>query len=456
MNDTIANASIQELSSWEFAQKLDAQDPLAKFRDEFAIPPRRSVSGSHPVVESDADLDKPCTYLCGNSLGLMPKRSRELVMQEFDVWADRGVVGHWDHPGHGGWAVIDEPLKEPLGRLVGAKPSEVTPMNTLTANLHAMMASFYKPTKDRFKILIEAKAFPSDHYAVSSQLRLHGFDPEEALIALAPRQGESTLRTEDIIQTIRNDHQIALVMLSGIQYYTGQLFEIEKITRVGHEEGCVVGWDLAHAVGNAPLQLHDWDVDFACWCSYKYLNSGAGGIAGLFVHEKYANDDRPRLAGWWGNDKATRFEMKPEFKPSPGASGYQMSNPSILATASLLGSLQVFDAAGFSALRSKSVSLTGYLERLLDTVLEAHQKAGHFSILTPRDPEHRGCQLSLDFPQRMMDIFAQLEARGVICDERKPTVIRIAPVPLYNTYTDALRAVLSLKDILDSFFPISQ
>ncbi|KAI9313747.1 kynureninase [Dichotomocladium elegans] len=335
-------------------------------------------------------------------------------------------------------------------------------MNTLTGNLHTMMASFYQPTKDRYKILIEAKAFPSDHYAVASQLRLHGYDPKEGLIALAPREGEALLRTQDMIDAIRGDPQIALVLFSGVQYYTGQFFDIEKVTRAGKEQGCVVGWDLAHAVGNVPLSLHDWDVDFACWCSYKYLNSGPGGIGGAFIHEKHGQDlTRPRqvpgkkkLAGWWGNEKATRFEMKPEFRPSPGAAGYQLSNPSVLATVSLLGSLQVFDSAGFESLRAKSVLLTSYLEELLDTVLADHQQAGHFSILTPRDPSRRGCQLSLNFPKRMVDVFRALEARGVIGDEREPTVIRLAPTPLYNTYTDVHRAVFCLKGVLDDMFPL--
>ncbi|KAG0168969.1 Kynureninase (L-kynurenine hydrolase) [Apophysomyces sp. BC1034] len=453
MIQDIATQKGLEVSSAKFAEELDREDSLAKFRDEFAIPTRRQVSGKEPVAENDSDLDQSCTYLCGNSLGLMPKRSRELVIQELDVWAARGVEGHWNHPHGRPWVTIDEVVKEPLAHLVGAKPLEVTAMNTLTSNLHAMLVTFYRPTSERFKILIEKKAFPSDHYAVSSHIQSRGIDPSIGLLTVAPRPGEHVLRTEDIISTIRQNKDIALVLISGVQYYTGQCFEMEKITKAGHEAGCIVGWDLAHAVGNVPLHLHDWDVDFACWCSYKYLNSGAGGIAGLFIHEKYAKDfDKPRLAGWWGNDKSNRFEMSPEFQPSEGASGYQVSNPSFLTTISLLGSLQLFEEAGLDNLRKKSVLLTGYMETLLLTVLEGHHQAGHFRILTPREADQRGCQLSLEFPERMMEVFDKLQSRGVICDERKPTVIRVAPTPLYSTFADVRRFVFYLKDILDAMF----
>ncbi|KAG2223271.1 hypothetical protein INT45_006997 [Circinella minor] len=437
--------------SLELAEHFDKEDSLAKYRNEFAIPIRRNVSGDSP--HNASDLDKPSVYLCGNSLGLMPKRSRELVMQELDVWAARGVEGHWDHPHNRPWAPCDENVKDGLAHLVGAKPSEVTAMNTLTANLHAMMAAFYRPTAERYKIVIEAKAFPSDHYAVTSQIHLHGYDPATALVAITPREGEATLRTEDIIDTIRKDDSIALVLLSGIQYYTGQFFDIEKITKAGHEQGCIVGWDLAHAVGNVPLKLHDWQVDFACWCTYKYVNSGPGNIGGLFVHEGHFQDnDRPRLAGWWGNDKKSRFEMAPVFRPSEGAAGYQMSNPSVINIASLLGSLELFQEATIPKLREKSVNLTGYLEYLLITKLEKHIQAGRFKILTPSNPKERGCQLSLDFPEQMITIFDALHARGVVCDERKPTVIRIAPTPLYNTYTDVYYCVSYLDEILNEIF----
>ncbi|KAL0073632.1 kynureninase [Phycomyces blakesleeanus] len=450
------SAKTNDLSptSLEYAQLLDSQDTLARFRKEFNIPTRRDVLSPDLTADNEKELDLPCTYLCGNSLGLMPELARKRVIEELDVWSKRGVEGHWNHPHNRPWVTIDEIVKEPLARIVGAKPIEVTPMNTLTSNLHSMMITFYQPTKSRFKILIEEKAFPSDHYAVSSHIQSRGIDPEVGLLTVGPRPRESTLRTEDIIKTIRNDKSIALVLLSGVQYYTGQLFEIEKITKAGHEEGCMVGWDLAHAVGNVPLQLHDWQVDFACWCSYKYLNSGPGGIGGLFVHEKYANDtSRPRLAGWWGNDKENRFEMKPEFSPSKGAAGYQVSNPGVLVTSALAGSLEIFDQAGFTNLRNKSVRLTSFLETLLVTILATHLRAGHFKILTPTDVSQRGCQLSLDFPERMIEVFEELQKRGIICDERKPTVIRIAPTPLYNSFEDVHRVVYSLGLILDRIYP---
>ncbi|ORX46260.1 kynureninase [Hesseltinella vesiculosa] len=318
-------------------------------------------------------------------------------------------------------------------------------MNTLTSNLHSMLTTFYRPTEERYKILIEAKAFPSDHASI---------DPAKALLTVGPREGEPCLRTEDILKVIDDNKDIAVVMLSGIQYYTGQLFDMPTITKHAKEQGCIVGWDLAHAVGNVPLKLHEWDVDFACWCSYKYLNSGAGGIAGLFVHEKYANDtSRPRLAGWWGNQKENRFEMSPVFRPSEGASGYQQSNPSVLTAIALLSSLQVVaEAGGVEQLRCKSIGLTFYLERMLHQILADHFQAGHVKILTPSEPNARGCQLSLEFPEKMMEVFDGLYACGVICDERKPTVIRLAPTPLYNSYQDVYRAVTCLKKIMDKVY----
>ncbi|CAO3593614.1 unnamed protein product [Absidia cylindrospora] len=439
------------------AQALDAQDSLSKFRQAFAIPTRKDVASDKPNIENESELEEPCTYLCGNSLGLMPKQTRTLVNQEFDAWSQRGVEGHWNHPFNRPWATVDEQVKEHLAHLVGAKPVEVTAMNTLTSNLHSMMTTFFRPTGDRYKILIEAKAFPSDHYAVSSHLEARGIDPAKGMITIAPRSGECNLRTQDILDTIAGDASIALVMLSGVQYYTGQFFDIPTITKFGQEKGCVVGWDLAHAVGNVPLQLHDWQVDFACWCSYKYLNSGAGGIAGLFIHEKYAKDtSRPRLAGWWGNDKENRFEMSPVFRPSEGASGYQQSNPNVLATISLMSSLQIYEqAGGINALRQKSIKLTGYLEALLHATLKDHFDADRIRILTPADPQQRGCQLSLEFPHGMMDVFDGLHAYGVICDERKPTVIRLAPVPLYNSFGDVYRAVMCLVKVMDQVYPSS-
>ncbi|KAI7898195.1 kynureninase [Cokeromyces recurvatus] len=347
------------------------------------------------------------------------------------------------------WVAIDEIVKEPLAKIVGAKPIEVTAMNTLTSNIHSMLISFYQPSETRYKILIEKKAFPSDHYAVSSHLQSRGIDPTDALLTVSPRDGHDVLETEDIIEYIKqHGSSIAVIMLSGVQYYTGQFFEIDKITKAGHEAGCVVGWDLAHAVGNVPLHLHDWDVDFACWCSYKYLNSGAGGIAGLFIHEKYKNDNtRPRLAGWWGNNKETRFEMNQEvFEPSEGASGYQVSNPSIFTTVALWASLQVFEeAGGVEALRKKSLLLTEYLERLVR--IEVPQ----VKILTPK---RRGCQLSLEFRDEtsMLKVFEGLHKMGIVVDERKPTVIRVAPTPLYNTFKDVYQFVKCLKEVMKEVY----
>ncbi|KAI9243422.1 kynureninase [Sporodiniella umbellata] len=327
-------------------------------------------------------------------------------------------------------------------------------MGTLTVNLHLALVSFYQPTKERFKIMIEKKAFPSDFYAVESHLHSRGIDPKVGLLEMSQRQGEQILRTEDIIETIQNDKEIAVVLLPGIQYYTGQFFEIERITKAGHEAGCVVGWDLAHAVGNVPLKLNEWGVDFAVWCSYKYLNSGAGGIAGFYVHEKYNNSyDRPRLAGWWGNQKEKKFEMLPVFEPAEGASGYQLSNPSIFTTVSLLASLQIFEkAGGMEKLRKKSCLITGYLEKLLLEDLKEEINEGLVGILTPTNPEHRGCQLSLQFPEKMMDIFNFLNSRGIIVDERKPTVIRVAPTPLYNSFKDVHRLVAELKEAIKQTF----
>ncbi|KAG2171937.1 hypothetical protein INT43_001413 [Umbelopsis isabellina] len=457
----------------EFCQDLDKSDALARFRSEFAIPKRKDVSNNKDVQNGD----DPCIYMCGNSLGLMPLRSRDLVMQEFEVWGEKGVEAHWDHKYNRPWASVDETVKDMMANIVGAKPIEVTTMNTLTGNIHSLLAAFYQPTAEKNKIIIEKKAFPSDHYAVESQIKLHGYDPKSSLITIAPREGEDTLHTEDILAAIeKHGSSTAVIMLSGVQYYTGQWFEMEKITAFGHEQGCIVGWDLAHAAGNVPVQLHDWNVDFACWCSYKYLNSSPGGIAGLFVHEKYAHDtSRPRLQGWWGNEKESRFEMKEgkpdfliyigfraikvayiichrsEFVPTPGASGYQLSNPSVLATTCLLGSLQVFTEAGFSALREKSIRLTGYLEYLAEQVLAPH--AANYKIITPKSPLERGCQLSFTFEHgKMMDVFNGLQANGLICDERKPTCIRLAPTPLYNSFTDVYHAVHTLKNVMDAVY----
>jgi kynureninase len=409
----------------------DATDPLGRFRSMFEI----------PVFGGDGE----CIYFTGNSLGLMPKRTREYVNAELDDWARLGVEGHVHarHP----WLPYHEFVAGSLARVVGAKPIEVVAMNSLTVNLHLLMVSFYRPTAERYKIVIEKGAFPSDQYAVASQIKFHlnanSQSHEDALIELTPRDGEATLRTEDILETIdREGDSIALIMLGGVNYYTGQAFDMAAITDAGHRKGCIVGFDLAHAAGNLELQLHDWDVDFAAWCSYKYLNAGPGGIAGIFVHERHARSfDLPRFAGWWGHDKETRFLMGPDFVPLAGAEGWQLSNPPIFQLAALRASLEIFDEATLPALRGKSEKLTGYLESLLKQI-----DTDRISIITPSDPAQRGCQLSIRVRDADKDLFDAISERGVVADWREPDVIRVAPVPLYNTFSDVYRFYEVLRE----------
>ncbi len=405
---------------------MDADDPLAKFRDCFHFP-----EGSDPI------------YFTGNSLGLMPKKAREYVDQELDDWARLAVEAHLyaKNP----WLPYHEFLTEPMARVVGALPSETVVMNGLTVNLHLLLVSFYRPTSERHKIVIERGAFPSDHYAVESQIKFHGFDPAVSLVELTPREGESTLRTDDIVDAIERDGaSIALVLLGGVNYYTGQAFDMKTITVAGHKAGAVVGFDLAHAAGNLELQMHDWDVDFACWCSYKYLNGGPGAVAGIFVHERHANSfDLPRFAGWWGNNKQTRFLMGPDFECLPGAEGWQLSNPPILQMAALRASLEIFEEAGMAALREKSERLTGYLESLIDEIGDER-----IEIITPRDPKQRGCQLSIRVKDVGPDLLEDLSKRGVFADWREPDVIRVAPTPLYNSFDDVHRFSQTLKECL--------
>jgi kynureninase len=412
-------------ASAEFAAKLDARDPLRSYRDRFHIP--KAPDGTD------------CIYFVGHSLGLQPKTARAYIEQELDDWEKLGVEGHFQakHP----WLPYHRFLTDQSARIVGAKPVEVVVMNSLTVNLHLMMVSFYRPTKQRHKIVIEGGAFPSDQYAVNSQIRFHGFDPAHSLIELRPRQGEATLRTDDILSLIdREGDSIALIMLGAVNYSTGQFFDLEAITRAGHAKGCVVGFDLAHAAGNLPMQLHDWNVDFAVWCSYKYLNGGPGCVAGCYVHERHAAEDLPRFAGWWGHDEQTRFRMGPNFQPTRGAEGWQLSNPPIMAMAPLRASLEIFDEVGMPALREKSISLTGYLESLLD---DRHSQ--QFSIITPRDPAQRGAQLSLRVPHRGRAVLERLAEEGVLCDFREPDILRVAPMPLYNTYLDVHKFVERLS-----------
>jgi len=416
-----------------FCRRLDEADSLASFRNQFHIPVR--PDGSEEV------------YLCGNSLGLMPRLAQAYLDQECDKWQKLAVRGHFetDHP----WMPYHEFLTPQLARVVGARETEVVAMNSLTVNLHLLMVSFYRPTPTRHKILIEQHAFPSDRYAVVSQLSVHGFDPETSLIEVKPREGEETLRDEDILAAI-DEHgaSLALVLLPGVQYYTGQVFDMAGITRAAHGVGSIVGFDLAHAAGNIQLNLHDWDVDFAVWCHYKYLNSGPGAVAGAFVHERQATrPDLVRFAGWWGHDKESRFKMRPQFKPIPTAEGWQLSNPPILSLATIRASLELFDrAGGVETLCVKSHLLASYLDRLIDS-----QLGDAVRVLTPQEDSRRGCQVSFQIRSEVIagrEIFRQLETAGVTCDWREPNVIRIAPVPLYNKYSDIHRFVRTLRALL--------
>lgn len=406
----------------EAAAALSARDPLAKFRERFHIP--RTAEGGE------------CVYLCGHSLGLQPKTAQAYVEEELEGWARLGVGGHFR--GKYPWMAYHRYLAEPMARVVGAEPEEVVVMNALTVNLHLMMVSFYRPTGARHKIMVERGAFPSDQYAIQSQIRYHEYDPAEALIELEPRAGEATLRDEDIVGRIeREGDGIALVLLGGVNYSTGQAFDLEGITRAGHKKGCVVGFDLAHAAGNLRLKLHDCGPDFAVWCNYKYLNGGPGCVGAAFVHQRHARAwELPRFAGWWGNNEQTRFHMGPVFEPMAGAEGWQVSNAPILSMAALRASLDLFDEAGMAALREKSEALTGYLEFLLE-----QRRSAKFEIITPRERERRGAQLSLRVPQNGRAVVEQLAREGVICDWREPDILRVAPVPLYNTYGDVHRFV---------------
>jgi kynureninase len=416
----------------DFARQLDRQDPLARFRERFHIP--KSEDGSDSV------------YLCGNSLGLQPTNAADYVNAELKKWQHLGVKGHFD--GDFPWMPYHEFLTPHMAELVGGGEGEVVVMNSLTVNLHLMMVSFFRPTAERHKILMEDQAFPSDRYAVQSQIRFHGFDPNQSTCLLRPRDGEVTIRPEDLCDLIEQEgDEIALILLPGVQYYTGQVFDMAAITALGHEKGCMVGFDLAHAVGNVPLHLHDCDADFAVWCTYKYLNAGPGAVGACFVHARHGDAvDIPRLSGWWGHDKTNRFEMIHPFQASSGAEGWQLSNPPILSLAAIRASLDVFRDAGFmQPLRQKSEKLTGYLDWLL-----RHELGGAVDIITPPVPEDRGCQLSLRVPGGRA-LFEKLDEAGIVSDWRAPDVIRVAPVPLYNTFDDCFRFVQILKSLLGKF-----
>ena len=413
-------------ASLQFARSKDEEDELSPFKHQFHFPKIN---------------DKNTIYFCGNSLGLQPKNVEAAIQQELDDWKNLGISGFLKAKNP--WMYYQEYFKQPLAKIVGAKEDEVTVMNSLTVNLHLLMLSFYRPTSSRFKIIMEAGAFPSDQYAVETQIKHHGFNAEEAIIELLPRDGEKTLRTEDIISAIEQQSSaLAMVMLGGINYYTGQLFDMKTITTATQKAGAIAGFDLAHAAGNAPLQLHDWNVDFAVWCSYKYLNGGPGAVGGVYVHERFAtNPSTPRFAGWWGNDEKARFKMEKGFIAKPNASGWNISTAQILNMVSLKASLELFEEAGFEKLRSKSVELTAYLEFLLNELTNIN-----FEIITPAEPESRGAQLSLYFKEKGKEIHDKMIESGIIVDYREPGVIRVAPAPMYCSFEDVYTFYEILKN----------
>ncbi len=410
-----------------YATEQDRIDTLHAYRERFLFPMHN---------------EKEVHYFCGNSLGLQPRSVSYLMNKELEDWGKYGVEGHFQarHP----WFSYHQMFSERLAHIVGAQPAEVVAMNTLTVNLHLLLLSFYRPANGRYKILMEAGAFPSDQYAIETQVRMYGYDPNDAIIEIAPKDGAHTIAEDDIIKAIdSNKDTLAVVLMGGVNYYTGQVFDMESITAAAHAVGAYAGFDLAHAVGNIPLQLHDWNVDFACWCSYKYLNSGPGGVGGAYVHERHSNNpDLFRLAGWWGNDEKTRFKMQKGFVPQKGAASWQMSNAPVFNMVAHNASLDIFEKAGMDALRKKSLHLTAYLYYLLQQV-----KNLSFTIITPNDPARRGCQLSLLFAERGREVFDILTQNGVVADWREPNVIRIAPVPLYNTYEDCYMFYKILSEI---------
>lgn len=425
---------VAQKNSLEYAKQLDTKDPLASYRQRFFIP---QFQGRDTI------------YFTGNSLGLQPKTVKDHLQQELNDWATYGVEGHFDAKNP--WFSYHEFLTEKAAKIVGALESEVVITHSLTTNLHLLMVSFYRPTASRYKILCEQKAFPSDQYALESQVKFHGFRPEEAIIEVGPREGEHCIRHEDILEAIeQNADSLALVMIGGVNYYTGQLFDMKSITAAAHKVGAVAGFDLAHAAGNVELSLHDWQVDFAAWCSYKYLNSGPGGVSGMFVHQNHENKpELPRFAGWWGYDKETRFKMEPGFVPMKGAEGWQLSNAPVLGMAAHMASLQIFDEAGMDALTTKSGQLTAYLEEIIQDISDRHSENCSFEIITPNDIDQRGAQLSILAHGMGKALFDALTEQGVIADWREPNVIRIAPVPLYNSFEDVYRFGQCLENAIN-------
>ena len=414
-------------ASIKFAKKCDRHDPLRKLRKAFYFPGGKKGES---------------VYLCGNSLGLLSKNVKPAINQELKDWKNKAISGylHAKHP----WMYYQHNFNRPLSKIMGTFEHELTVMNGLTVNLHLLLLSFYQPTQQRFKIIMEAGAFPSDQYAVASQVKFHGFDPKEAIIEIAPAAGEKTLRTESIIDAIQaSKDSVAIVLFGGINYYTGQLFDLKAITAAAHAAGAYAGFDLAHVAGNVPMYLHEWEVDFAAWCSYKYLNAGPGAVAGIYIHEKFANNLQfRRLAGWWGNEEKSRFQMASDFTPQAGAAGWSISTAQVFNMVALKASLEIIDRAGIEHLRLKSIRLTGYLEYLLKQL-----KHLNFEIITPVNPAERGAQLSLYFRERGREIFEELVKKGVVVDYREPGVIRVAPAPLYNSYEDVFRFYEILRDL---------
>ncbi|MBA6291015.1 kynureninase [Colwellia sp. MB3u-70] len=422
-------------NSLAYAKKQDAEDPLAAYRDKF----------HHPVIDG-----KQVLYFTGNSLGLQPKSAREYINKELDEWAKWGVEGHFE--AENPWVSYHEILTPASARLVGAKESEVVCMGSLTNNLHLLFVSFYKPTAKRFKIISEAKMFPSDRYLLETQARHHGLDPDEAIIEVSPREGEYLIREDDIIAAIEeHSDELALVFFGGMNYFTGQLFDMEKLTQAAHEHGALAGFDLAHAAGNVPLELHKWNVDFAAWCTYKYINSSAGNVAGLFVNERHGNDTSiNRFGGWWGHNKERRFLMENTFDPMQGAEGWQISNAPVMGMAILKASLDIFDEAGIHNLRAKSVKLTSYLEFIFNDVVSKYPNF-QLEIITPTGPKKRGAQLSIKLIGTDKTFFDKLTKAGVISDFRSPDVIRVAPAPLYNSFEDVYQFGNTLHSLLSEW-----
>ncbi|OMH80523.1 Kynureninase [Zancudomyces culisetae] len=430
--------------SLEFAKEMDARPELKNLREEFEYPTPVAVGEITRTIE-EKEKDK-CIYFCTHSLGMLPKNLRSKMEAELNVWSNEAVCGHVSQTNGRPWVTYDDYIVPSMAKIVGAEKDEVAIMNTLTTNIHILFSAFYTPNEKRHKIIIEEHAFPSDHYAVTSQIKMHGLSPKTSLILLKPREGEETLRTEDIIKTIEEHaDSLALVWLPGVQYYTGQRFDIERITKAGHDNGSIVGWDLAHTVGNVVVKLHDWNVDFATWCNYKYLCSGPGAIGGAFVHNKFAKDfSRNRLTGWWSHKLETRFNMDNNFDPAEGIYGFRQSNPPVTTLVCVLASMEVFDKVSMEFISTKSRVLTGYMEYLL-TTLENTSK--NIEIITPKDKEQRGAMLCLKFDSKiLMDVADYLKSFGLIVDVRKPECIRLAPSPLFNTFEEVWQTVKILNN----------